>query len=230
MRVGVSFAAAVAALALAFALVAGSAGAARADNPVLTGDVGAGDSFQLSLKDASGAAVTHLDPGTYTLVVHDRSSFHNFDFSGPGAGVSTDVDFVGDKTFTVTLIDGKYFFQCDAHSAQMHGSFTVGTVTTPPPTTTTTPAPSATPLAAAIGPGVASSIRPRTGLAAGSFAIVVNDRSATDGFRLVGPGVSKATGAKFRGKVTWKVRLSAGRYTYGSALHAKLRHSFTVSP
>jgi hypothetical protein len=208
------------------------AGAARADNPVLTGDVGQGDGFTLTLKDSTGALVKHLDAGTYTLVVHDHSSFHNFDFSGPGAAVSTDVDFIGDKTFTVTLADGTYFFQCDPHSAQMHGSFTVGAVTAPPTTTrpAPTPAPSATALAAAIGPGAASSLRPASGLSAGRYAIRVNDRTATDGFRLSGPGVSKATGASFHGTVTWKVTLSAGRYTFGSALHAKKRHVFIVSP
>ena len=135
---------------------------------------------------------------------------------------------VEDKTFTVTLTDGTYFFQCDPHSSQMKGSFTVGTVTT----TTTTPTPVTPPAptkASASIAGSASSFRPASGLSAGAFAIVVDDRSATDGFRLSGPGVSKATGAKFRGKVTWKVKLAAGRYSYGSALHPKLRHSFTVS-
>jgi plastocyanin len=226
VRVGVSIAAAAA----AFAIVAGFAGAARADNPVLTGDVGQADSFTLTLKDSTGALVTHLDAGTYTLVVHDHSSFHNFDFSGPGAAVSTDVDFIGDQTFTVTLSDGTYFFQCDPHSGQMHGRFTVGAVTATTTTTAPAPVPSATRLAAVIGPGTASSLRPSSGLSAGRYAIAVNDRSATDGFRLSGPGVSKATGASFRGKVTWKIRLSAGRYTFGSALHAKGRHVFIVSP
>jgi plastocyanin len=228
VRVGVSIAAA----ALLAALVAGFAGAARADNPVLTGDVGQSDGFTLTLKDATGALVTHLNAGTYTLVVHDHSSFHNFDLFGPGVTVSTDVDFIGDKTFTVTLSDGTYRFVCDAHAAQMRSSFTVGAVTAPPTTTkpAPTPAPSATPLAASVGPGAASSLRPASGLSAGRYAIAVNDRTATDGFRLSGPGVSKATGASFRGKVTWTLRLSAGRYTYGSALHAKNRHVFTVSP
>jgi plastocyanin len=211
----------------ACALAAGSAAAARSDNPVLTGDVGQNDGFTITLMDASGAAVKHLDPGTYTLVLHDRSSFHNFDLSGPGVAVTTDVAAVEDKTFTITLMDGTYFFQCDPHSSQMKGSFTVGTVTT---TTTPTPVPPPAPTKASASiAGSASSFRPVSGLSAGAFAIVVNDRSATDGFRLSGPGVTKATGAKFRGKVTWKLKLAAGRYSYGSALHPKLRHSFTVS-
>jgi plastocyanin len=226
VRAGVSIAAAAAAL----ALVAGFAGAARADNPVLTGDVGQSDGYTLTLKDSSGALVKHLDAGTYTLVVHDHSTFHNFDFSGPGAAASTDVDFVGDKTFTVTLADGTYFFQCDAHVAQMHGTLTVGAVTAPPAPTTPAPAPRATALAASVGPGAVSSLRPASGLSAGRYAITVNDRTATDGFRLAGPGVSKATGAAFRGKATWTIRLAPGRYTYGSAFHARNRHVFTVSP
>jgi hypothetical protein len=219
----------LAALLGACALLAGSAGATRADNPVLTGDVGLGDAFSISLKDAAGAQVKHLDPGTYTLVVHDHSSLHNFDFSGPGVAASTDVDFIGDKTFTITLADGTYFFQCDPHSAQMRGTFTVGAVTT---TTTTAAPPTAPPVrtkATASISGSSSAFRPSNGLSVGAFAITVNDRSATDGFRLTGPGVSKATGATFRGTVTWNVKLAAGRYSYGSALHAKLRHSFTVT-
>jgi hypothetical protein len=57
----------------------------------------------------------------------------------------------------------------------------------------------------------------------------VADRLATDGFRLAGPGVSKATGAKFRGTVKWTVTLKAGRYSFGSARSSKLRKTFTVS-
>jgi plastocyanin len=227
VRVGVTFAAALVTFAAALgacALLAGSASASRADNPVLTGDVGVGDAFTITLTDVSGAAVTHLDPGTYTLVVHDHSSFHNFRLSGTGVDVASDIEGVGDTTFTVTLTDGKYFFRCDPHSAQMRGSFTVGTVATPPPVTP----PARTKASASIA-GAASSFRPSSGLSAGAFAIVVVDRSASDGFRLSGPGVSKSTGAKFRGKVTWKVTLAAGRYSYGSALHPKRRHAFTVS-
>jgi plastocyanin len=210
----------------------GAAGSARADNPVLTGDVGASDAFVITLKDPSGAAISHVDAGTYTLVVHDHSSFHNFHLSGPGVDVSSTVDEIADHTFTITLVDGTYFFDCDPHSSQMKGSFTVGTATTTTTTTTTTPPPPvAAPkkLAAAIGPGATFSLKPASGLAAGKFSITVADRTATDGFRLAGPGVAKATGAKFKGTVTWTVTLKQGTYSFGSTRTAKKRRTFTVS-
>jgi hypothetical protein len=219
----------IAAVLGACALLAGSAGAGQADNPVLTGDVGLNDAFTITLTDASGAQVKHLDPGTYTLVIHDHSTFHNFDFSGPGVAVATDVAFVGDQTATVTLTDGTYFYVCDPHASRMKGSFTVG-ATAPTPTPTPVPVTPAAPRKATASiAGSASTFRPLRALSAGAFSIVVDDRSATDGFRLAGPGVTRATSATFRGKVTWKVKLAAGRYSYGSALHAKLRHTFTVS-
>ena len=202
-----------------------AAGSARADNGTLVGDVGLGDAFTISLKDSTGAAVTHLNAGTYTLVVHDHSAFHNFDLSGPGVSVATDIAGVGDQTFTITLVDGTYFFQCDDHPTTMKGKFTVGAVTTPPPPT---PAP-ATPLAASIGPGAKVSLKPSTGLSAGKFRIKVSDRTASDGFRLGGPGLTRSTTAKFTGSVTWTVTLKAGKYTFGSLRNPKLRRSFTIS-
>ena len=215
------------------ALVAllGAGGSARADNPMLSGDVGLGDSFTISLKDSTGAAG---DASRRRHVHAPRPrplGFHNFDLDGPGVAVATGVDTVGDQTFTVTLVDGTYFFQCDEHVSQMHGSFTVGSVTTPPPTPTPTPTPvpAAKALAASIGPGAKFALAPSKGLSAGRFKIKVTDRSATDGFRLAGPGITRATGAKFRGAVTWTVTLKAGKYSYGSARNAKLRRSFTVS-
>jgi hypothetical protein len=207
--------------AVAATTLLGSAGSAHADNPVLTGDVGANDSFTIALTDASGAKVTHLDPGTYTLVVHDRSAIHNFHLSGPGVDASSTIPEVADKTFTVTLADGTYFFDCDAHPAQMKGSFTVGAVATPPP--------AATKLAASFGPGSAFALAPRTGVKAGKATITVRDRSKSDGFRLSGPGVNKTTGAAFTGTVTWRVTLTAGRYSFGSARFAKSRKALIVS-
>jgi hypothetical protein len=202
-----------------------AAGSARADNGTLVGDVGQGDAFTISLKDSTGVAVTHLNAGTYTLVVHDHSALHNFDLNGPGVSAATDIAGVGDQTFTITLVDGTYFFQCDDHPTTMKGKFTVGAVTTPPPPT---PAP-ATALAASIGPGAKISLKPSSGLSAGKFRIKVTDRSVSDGFRLAGPGVTRSTSAKFKGSVTWAVTLKAGKYTFGSLRNPKLRRTFTIS-
>jgi hypothetical protein len=194
--------------------------AARAADPVLTGDVGRDDSFAISLTDASGVPVTHLDPGTYSLVVHDRSDFHNFHLTGPGVDEATGVTVIEDRTFTVTLTDGMYVFVCDAHPTQMRRTFTVGAVTAPP-------APKR--LTASIGPAGAVSLRPVGGLSAGKVVIAVSDRTSKDGFRLAGPGLSKSTGVAFRGTVTWTVTLRPGRYTFGSLRHPTLRRSFSVS-
>jgi hypothetical protein len=210
--------------AIVVALLVAAVGTARADNPVLTGDVGLEDGFTITLTDANGARVTHVDAGTYTLRIHDHSSFHNFHLSGPGnVDVMSPVDFIGDQTFTVTLVDGQYFFQCDPHSSQMKGNFTVGTFTAPPPPP---PAPAAQKLAASIGPGASFRLGPLGGVASGKAVITVSDRTANDGFRLTGPGVAKSTGAKFRGTVKWTVTLKAGTYSYGSS---KTRKRFTVS-
>jgi hypothetical protein len=212
-------------VAVAVVFLAGAGGAARAADPVLTADVGAGDAFTIVLADASSSPVKHLDPGTYSLVVHDHSSFHNFHLSGPGVDVTTDVDAVGDRTFTVTFVDGTYFFQCDQHAAQMKGQFTVGAVTAPPPAAPPTPAK----LAASIGPGKRFTFTGAAGVTVGAVVVTVKDRSATDGFRLSGLGVSKATGVKFRGTATWKLTLRAGTYRVGSLKNPKLRRTFTVS-
>jgi hypothetical protein len=207
----------VALLALLLAPLIG--GSARADNPVLTGTVGTGDDFVITLQGPDGARVKHLDAGTYTLVVHDRSSFHNFHLLGPGVDVSTDVDTIGDATFTVALVDGTYTYRCDPHQSQMRGTFTVGSVGSTPPVTklTGTVVGSRTKLAGA------------GNVTAGKATIAIADRSKTDGFMLRGPGVSRKTGAAFTGKRTWAVTLQAGTYVYGAVRNARDRHIFTVS-
>jgi plastocyanin len=208
----------------------GAAHGSRADSGQLIGDVGQGDSYSISLKDAAGNAVKHLDPGTYTLLLRDHSAIHNFDLNGPGVSVSTDIEAVENKTFTIALTDGTYFFQCDAHVGQMHGSFTVGSVTS---TTTTTsrppPSPASTKLTGAVGPGTKLSLKPTSGLSAGKARLTISDASATDGFRLRGPGVTRSTGVAFKGTVTWTVQLKAGTYTYSSVKHPTRKHSFRVS-
>jgi plastocyanin len=187
---------------------------ARADNPRLVATVGRNDSFTISLRDASGNPVTHLDAGTYDIEVHDLSETHNFRLHGPGVEQATDIGSKEDVVWTVVLADGKYRFECSAHASVMNGWFTVGTV-------------APTPLAASVGPKRTISLKPKL-VEVGPATLTVNDRSRTDNFHLTGPGVNKKTGIAFRGRVTWNVSLQPGSYTYRSDKHKRLRGSFVV--
>ncbi len=102
----------------------GGAVASAADTK-LTGIVGPG--FTISLVDAQGQPVTRLPAGEVDLTVDDRSDEHNFHLRGPGVDVSTGVEEIGQRTFTVTLRDGNYTFVCDPHASTMAGSFEAGT-------------------------------------------------------------------------------------------------------
>jgi hypothetical protein len=198
--------------------VSTGAGNARADNLVLTGDVGLDDTFAISLVDGAGANVKHVDAGTYTLIVHDHSRHHNFHLSGPGVDVATGSEAVGDQTFTITLVDGTYTYICDPHALTMRGVFTVGAVTAPPPGK----------LSASISRGSKIALGPLNSVSSGTYVISVSDRSTKDGFRLSGPGVTRSTGARFTGSVRWTMTLRVGTYEFGSTRNPKLRRTFTV--
>jgi plastocyanin len=87
---------------------------AAAAPPMLVGTTGPGFTITLT---RSGKAVKTVPHGAYTLVVHDKATFHNFHLFGPGVNkVVTTVPFVGTKTITVTLKKGTYTFQCDVHA------------------------------------------------------------------------------------------------------------------
>jgi hypothetical protein len=204
-------------------LVPSSAGA---DNPTLDAFVGANDAFSIRLQDANGTLVSHLDAGTYTIRVHDLSEIHNFHLVGPGVDMATPVDAKVEVTWTVTLTDGAYHYNCDPHANVMHGSFTVGNVTVPPPPAR---------LKGSVGPGRRISLRYASGgklsVIAGtnSITLAVDDRSKTDNFHLTGPGVNKSTGVRFRGRTAWSVTVKPGKYVYRSDRHKKLHGSFIVS-
>ncbi len=201
-------------LAALLAALAFPSAAAQADNPKLVALVGTNDAFVISLRDASGNLVTHIDPGTYDIAVSDRSGVHQFTLSGPEVSQATGIEEVVDTTWTVTFTDGRYVFFCAPHSTSMRGWFTVGNV---PPTA----------VAASVGPRKSISVKPKSALA-GPVTFTVNDRSRTDNFHLVGPGVNKKTGVKTRGTATWALNLSPGIYTYRSDKTKRLRGSFTV--
>jgi hypothetical protein len=199
---------------------------AHAQGATLHGTVG--PAFNISLVDASGAAVTHLDPGTYTIVVDDKAAEHDFHLSGPGVEESTAVEFIGTVTWTVTFTDGNYIFRCDPHSTLMHGAFSVGNA--PPPTTTTKKPPSVPgKLAGTVGPGASISLKKSSGasakaLKAGKYSVAVRDLSKAQNFHLIGPGVNKSTGVRFTGRTTWSITLKKGTYRFQSDPSKKRVH------
>jgi plastocyanin len=220
---------AVAALTPGVAIYAVSAAGAPAADGKLFATVGPG--FTISLRDASGASVTRLDPGMYEIEIDDRSPDHNFHLVGPGSvSAGTGVPFVGIQTVTVTLVNGLYTFVCDAHAYDMIGQFTVGTATTSP--SPTQPA-TGKRLVATVGPGFTITLkrgtRKVTRLKAGVYTITVRDRSRIHNFRLFGPGVNKATTVRFLGTRTWKLRLRPGLYRFRCDPHrSAMKGSFRV--
>jgi hypothetical protein len=219
-------------VALAAAAAFVGPGDSLAQNPRLEATVGPG--FTISLKFPGGADVRQLDPGTYDIVVRDLADIHNFHLSGPGVAQTTSVEFVGTVTWTVTFREAQYQFECDPHSYDLNGAFTVGNppVTQPPPPK---PQPTATKLLASVGPGNTITFRNASGgrlngLKAGPYTITVRDRTAKHSFHLSGAGVNKKTGVAQIATFTWKVTLKKGTLRfYSDAAATKLRGSVTVT-
>jgi plastocyanin len=218
----------VAALAVAALAVPGAVDAGGTVTQPLIAAVGSKaspDDFVISLTDSTGAKVTHLDTGAYTITVHDYATLHSFHLLGPGVDQATGVETTGDTTWNVVVIDGTYRYFCDAHPTTMRGSFTAGIVTTPPPPKK---------LVAQVGPKQTISLKTASGarvkqLKAGRYSIKVKDLTKADNFHLVAPGANRRTAVKSRGAVTWNVTLRAGSGTYRSDAHRRLHGSFRVT-
>jgi plastocyanin len=218
---------------LVFVLPSGSA----ADNPTLQASVGPG--FTISLKDANGAAVKHLDPGTYTIHVTDLGIEHNFHLKGTGVDEATSVEDVQTVTWTVTFTDAVYHFQCDAHAGSMKGDFAVGSATLPPPPPPPPPPPSGfakgTKLKGTVGPGFTISLKDGAGKAVRkvhsgkAYTVTVSDKSAMHNFHLSGPGVNKKTSIPKKGTSTWKLKFKKGTYKFVCDAHPSMKGSFKAS-
>jgi plastocyanin len=216
-------------LAAAAVIVPGAARARDAVTQPLVATVGSptsGNNFVISLKDATGAAITHLDPGAYTITVHDYATLHNFHLTGLGVDQATNVETTANTTWNVVFADGTYRYVCDAHPTSMRGSFTVGEVTTPPPVKK---------LVAQVGPRRTITVKTASGarvrrLAAGTYKLTVKDLTKADNFHLIAAGINRKTGVRFRGTSTWTVRFRAGIARYRSDAHRRKMHgSFTVT-
>lgn len=106
-----------------------SGAASPATSTALIGMVGTAedpDAYEIAITDESGAPITSLPAGDYTLTFADRSASHNFRLSGPGGvDVATDVGGVDESTIELTLEPGTYVFVCDPHPASMSGELEV---------------------------------------------------------------------------------------------------------
>jgi hypothetical protein len=216
----------VASLAVVGLIVPGSVGARGAVTQPLIATVGtptSGNNFVIALKDSTGATVSHVDPGTYTIMVHDYATVHNFHLFGPGVSQATAIETAEEATWIVTFTDGTYKFMCDSHPT-LKGSFTSGTVVTPPPPKK---------LVGQVGPKSTISLKMASGarvkqLTAGRYNVTVKDRSQADNFHLTAPGINRKTGVKSRTTVTWKLTFRAGTGRFRSDAHKRLHGSFRV--
>jgi plastocyanin len=186
--------------------------AAPSQSPTLFGSIG---DDGISVRDASGARVTKLDPGTYDLEVDDSSDFHNFHLQGPGVDVATGVDFVGKRSFAITLSDGSYIYICDVHPISLRGSFSVGNVPAPEPAPKPTPGvvTPASKLVLTSGPGFTITLKTSAGAAVkklktGTYTVAVRDRARIHDAHLVAPGFDRRTTVPFVGTQTWRVKLA----------------------
>ena len=117
----------VAAFALTvLALAAAALAAPQATHPKLLGVVGKNDDFKITLTN-NGKSVKTLKAGTYTFVIQDDSTIHNYELDGPNSKSwsITSVGFHGQKTITLKLTKGKYKAYCEPHESIMFQNFTV---------------------------------------------------------------------------------------------------------
>jgi hypothetical protein len=164
----------------------------------------------IALTDASGAPVTHVDPGTYSIDVDDRSATRNFRLAGPGVEEHTQNHVARRITWTVTLADGVYSYFAESVRAELHGCFTVGTGAGPA---------ASTQLVGYVGPDFAIALESADGSpvarpSPGSYTITVHDTSNFHNFHLTGPGVDRQTALPFVGDATWQVTLRRGLYFF----------------
>jgi hypothetical protein len=205
------------AAAVAVLLAAVAAGSARSQVATLTAVV---DEGTLRLLDASGAAVERLAPGTYTVTVDDRSAVHNVHVEGPGVSRDSGLSFVGRTVWTIDVRDGVYTVVSDPQADTLALAVVAGAP--PEPRLVARVTDSEIALVTTDG-SVVQQVEP------GAYAIRVEDRSRSESFRLVGPGVEQHTQRHVPFETTWVVTLADGVYHYFSDRRpAALRGSLRV--
>jgi hypothetical protein len=84
-----------------------------------------GPSSTISLRSASGAALTTLTAGTYAVAVRDRSKLHNFHLVGKGVNRKSSLAGTAIQTWQVTLAKGTLRFFSDRSPQKVKGSVLV---------------------------------------------------------------------------------------------------------
>jgi plastocyanin len=74
-------------------------------------------------------------------------------------------------------------------------------------------------LVGTVGPGFTITMS-KTTVKAGTYAIVIHDKSNIHNFHLTGPGVNKLTSTPWVGTKTWTVKLNKGTYRFVCDPHA----------
>jgi plastocyanin len=99
----------------------------QAAHAKLIGTVGKNNAYKINLTTANGKIAKKLKAGTYTVVIHDDSSIHNYELDGPHgkSWTFTTVPFTGTKTITLKLTAGAYKAYCKPHESVMFQHFTV---------------------------------------------------------------------------------------------------------
>jgi hypothetical protein len=96
---------------------------------------------------------------------------------------ATEVEFVGDQTFTIDLVPGLYAYACSPHFQTMNGHLQVVGAPSPAPA----PAPVAAPKALAATVGAKTLSLSARRVSPGLYRLSVSDRSRTRNFHLVAP-------------------------------------------
>ncbi|HWH06461.1 MAG TPA: plastocyanin/azurin family copper-binding protein [Gaiellaceae bacterium] len=76
-------------------------------------------------------------------------------------------------------------------------------------------------LHASVGPGFTISVAGGNRVEAGTYTLVVDDRSDEHNFHLTGPGVNVSTGVEEVGERSFEVTLEPGEYTFLCDPHAE---------
>jgi plastocyanin len=214
---------------LAFLALLGP-GPAAGDNPQLFATVEG--VFTITFTDANGTPVTHLDPGTYDIVVNDASDIHNFHLTGPGVDIETVTENIEKVTWTVTFVEGRYHFQCDPHDLGMMGNFVVGNPPPPPPPPTIAPGR----LKAQVNEHYEITLKSARGAnvravkAGAVYPIAVRDTTRAHSFHLSGPGVNRKTAVRKTQTANWRLRFRKGAtYAFFCDVHREdMRGTFVA--